>query len=48
MCLFHRPVIIFQGDSAEGQPGPPGKNGEPGDRVGQTHRCLKSMAHSTV
>ena len=28
-------VFVFQGDGAVGLPGPAGKQGEPGDRVGQ-------------
>lgn len=31
---------MFQGESAEGLPGPPGKAGEPGDRVGHTFTCI--------
>lgn len=27
-------VVVFQGDSVDGLAGPPGRQGEPGDRVG--------------
>lgn len=40
-CLFHRPVVIFQGDSNDGLPGTPGKKGDPGDRVGQTQLSVQ-------
>lgn len=31
-------VVVSQGDNTDGLAGPPGRQGEPGDRVGQTKK----------
>lgn len=35
--VYVREIVVFQGDGANGLPGTPGRQGEPGDRVSWTH-----------
>ena len=41
-------MVVFQGESGDGLLGPPGRQGEPGDRVGQTRSGFVKMGDAMI